>query len=92
LRNKVAQTQKHLEGLQPGGDTFCYWMLYYFDVNEGIAKDLCVIRRGDYLLYDVSLRIMDMDAGRDVMREQLGEINAPAVCRRVKWPLPESVY
>jgi hypothetical protein len=92
LKSELAQTQKHLEGLQTGGETFCYWMLYYFDVKEAIAKDLCVIRRGDYPLYDVSLRVTDMDSGRDLIREQLGEISAPAVCWRVKWPLPESVY
>jgi hypothetical protein len=92
LRSEVAETQKRLEGLQTGGDTFCYWMLYYFDVNEAIAKDLCFIRRGEFPLYDVSLRIRDMDAGRDLVQEQLGEISAPAVCWRVKWPLPESVY
>jgi hypothetical protein len=92
LRSEVAETQKRLEGLQTGGDTFCYWMLYYFDVKEGIAKDLCVIRRGEFPLYDVSLRVTDMDSGRDLIREQLGEISAFAVCWRVKWPLPESVY
>ncbi len=92
LRGEVAQTQKHLEGLQTGGDTFCYWMLYYFDVKEAIARHLCVIRRGDYPLYDVSVRVRDMDADRDLTQERLGEINAPAVCWGVKWPLPESVY
>lgn len=33
-----------------------------------------------------------MDAGRDLVQEQLGEISAPAVCWGVKWPLPESIY
>jgi hypothetical protein len=92
LRSEVAQRQKHLESLQTGGDTFCYWMLYYFDMAKAIAKDLSVIRRGDYPLYDLSLRVVDMDAGRDLVREQLGEISSPAICWRVKWPLPESVY
>lgn len=92
LRGEVAQTQKHLEGLQTGGDTFCYWMLYHFDVAKSIAQQWVVIRRGDYPLYDVQIRIMDMDAGKDVVRESLGEINAPAVYTHVKWQLPESVY
>lgn len=92
LRSEVAETQKRLEGLQTGGDTFCYWMLYYFDMTKSIAKDWVVIRRGDYPLYDVQIRIRDMDADKDVMRESLGEINAPAIFTRVAWPLPESVY
>jgi hypothetical protein len=92
LRSEVAETQKRLEGLQTGGDTFCYWMLYYFDMTKNIAKDWVVIRRGDYPLYDVQIRIRDMDADKDVMRESLGEINAPAIFTRVAWPLPESVY
>jgi hypothetical protein len=92
LRNEVAQTQEHLESLQTGGDTFCYWMLYYFDMTKNIGKDWVVIRRGDYPLYDVQIRIRDMYANKDVMRENLGEINAPAIFTRVAWQLPESVY
>lgn len=92
LRSEVAQTQKHLEGLQTGGDTFCYWMLYHFDMTKNIAKDWVVIRRGDYPLYDVSIRIYDVDTKRDVANEKLGEINAPAIYTLVKWPLRESVH
>jgi hypothetical protein len=33
-----------------------------------------------------------MDADKDVMRENLGEINAPAIFTYVAWQLPESVY
>ncbi len=40
----------------------------------------------------LDLRVRDMDADRDLTQERLGEINAPAVCWGVKWPLPESVY
>jgi hypothetical protein len=92
LKSEVAQTQKHLEGLQTGGDTFCYWMLYYFDMAKNFAKDWVVIKRGDYPLYEVQIRITDMDANKDVMRENLGEINAPAIYTHVAWQLPESVY
>jgi hypothetical protein len=67
-------------------------MLYYFDMTKGIGKDFCVIRRGDYPLYDVRIRIRDMDANKDVVNENLGEINAPAIFTRVAWQLPESVY
>jgi hypothetical protein len=92
LKSEVAQSQKHLEGLQTGGDTFCYWMLYHFDITKDIAQQWVVIRHGDYPLYDVSIRIRDMDVEADVASEKLGEINAPAIYRLVKWPMQESVY
>lgn len=92
LRNEAAQAQKRLEGLQTGGDTFCYWMLYHFDMTKAIAQNFVIIRRGDYPLYDVRFRIMDMDANTDVMKRQWGELNSPADYLILQWPLPESVY
>lgn len=92
LKSELAQRQKHLEYLQTGGDTFCYWMLYYFDMKEAIAKDWVVIRKGNYPLYDVRTRITDMDLGGDVVNEHLGEINSPAVHKHVQWHLRPFVY
>lgn len=92
LKDDIAQSQKHLEGLQTGGDTFCYWMLYHFDMTKALARNFVVIRIGDYPLYDVRQRIRDMDAGRDVLTQNWGEINSPADFLIVKWPLPESAY
>jgi hypothetical protein len=51
-----------------------------------------IIRKGDYPLYDVRIRIRDMDVSRDVFERPLGEINAQADYLIVKWPLPSSVY
>jgi hypothetical protein len=92
LRSEVTQAQKRLEGLQTGGETFCYWMLYDFDMTRALARNFVVIRQGDYPLYDVRIRIRDMDAGKDVLEENWGEINSPADYRIVEWALPPSVY
>jgi hypothetical protein len=92
LKDEIARSQRHIEGLQTGGDTFCYWMLYHFDMTKAVARNFVVIRRGDYPLYDVRLRIRDMDANRDVFSRNWGEINSPADYLIVEWPLPESVY
>lgn len=92
IKNEVFLAQKHLEAVQTGGDTFCYWMLYNFDIVQSIARDFVIIRCGQHPLYDVRLRIRDMNANRDIMSRQWGEINAPADYLNVKWTLTESVY
>jgi hypothetical protein len=89
----IVSMHQRLEGLQTGGDTFAYWMLYNFDVTENVARDFVVIRQGKYPLYNFGLRIRDMDANRDVFNRSWGEISAPAESLpRVKWALPPSVY
>lgn len=92
LKSEVLQAQKRLEDFQTGGDTFCYWMLYHFDMAKAIAKNFVVVRHGDYPLYDVRMRIRDMDADKDMLNRQWGEINSPADFLIVEWPLPPSVY
>jgi hypothetical protein len=67
-------------------------MLYHFDIQELLARNFVVIRRGEYTLYDVRIRIRDMDTGKDVLEQSLGEINAPAIYQIVKWSLTPSVY
>ena len=81
LRSEVAETQKRLEGLQTGGDTFCYWMLFYFDMTKNIAKDWVVIRRGDYPLYDVhTWEILPGDSlVRKIFDEGIGQAEAVIV-------------
>lgn len=83
---------KQLQGVLTGGDSFCYWMLYHFDIVKCLARNFVIIRRGDFPLYDVRLRIVDMDANKDIMENHWGEINAPADYRFVEWPLPEEIY
>jgi hypothetical protein len=92
VSSEIADMQKRLEGLQTGGDTFAYWMLYHFDINENIARDFVIIRKGQYPLYDLRVRIHDMDASRDVFNRSWGEISAPAEFFHVRWLLPPSVY
>lgn len=99
LRQEVASAKdavlaftKHLEGVHTGGNTFCYWMLYNFDLSQNIARDFVIIRQGEYPLYDVRVRIRDMDANKDIMQRQWGEINSPADYLIVRWPLPLSIY
>ena len=91
LRNEISKMQQRLEGLQTGGDSFCYLMLYHFDLQKNIAQNLVVIRKGQYPLYDVRLRIVNMSSGGELTR-QWGEISAPAEFNLVKWPLTPNEY
>lgn len=81
-----------LEALQTGGDTYAYVMLYHFDMTANIAQNFVVIRKGEFPLYDVRIRLHDLDSSVDVLNLNHGELNSPADYSMVKWPLPESVY
>lgn len=91
LRDEITKMQLRLEGLQTGGNTFCYLMLYYFDISLRIAQNFVVIRKGEYPMYDVRLRIVNMNNGQEIAR-QWGEISAPAEYNMVKWPLNSREY
>ena len=67
-------------------------MLYHFDMTRALARNFVVIRQGVYPLYEVRIRIRDMDAGEDVLVKKWGEINSPADYLTVEWQLPPSVY
>jgi hypothetical protein len=92
LRDEMLAAQKRLESLQTGGDSFCYFMLYHFDMDRSVAQNLAVIRKGEFPLYDVRVRICDMDASTDILDRPWGELNAPADVMFVKWPLRPSLY
>lgn len=82
-----------IQNLQTGGNSFCYWMLYHFDMNANIAQQFVVIRKGDFPLYDVRLRIVDMDSKKQLLERPWGEVNAPADFQLLKWSLkPEQYY
>jgi hypothetical protein len=81
-----------LEALQTGGDTYAYVMFYHFDLDLNIARNFVVIRNGEYPLYDLRIRIMDMVRGVGVLEGSLGELNSAADYKLVEWPLPPSVY
>jgi hypothetical protein len=91
LRNEISKMQQRLEGVQTGGDSFCYLMLYHFDLQKNIAQNLVVILQGQYPLYDVRLRIVNMNSGVELTK-QWGEISAPAEYNFVKWPLSPNEY
>lgn len=91
LQGNLEKMHSHLAGLQTGGNSFCYLMLYHFDLHQKIAQNFVVIRKGDYPLYDVRLRIMNLATRQEVQR-QWGEISAPAEYQLVKWPLQPSEY
>ena len=91
LRDELSKMQHRLEGLQTGGDSFCYLMLYHFDLQRNIAQNLVVVRKGQYPLYDVRLRILNMD-NREEVSKHCGEISAPAEFSLVKWPLSPHDY
>lgn len=91
VKDEISCMQQHLEGLQTGGDSFCYWMLYHFDLSKNIARNFVVIKVGKYPLYDVRIRILDMRS-KSQFTKQWGEINAPADFKIVEWPLEHIIY
>ncbi|WP_437930148.1 hypothetical protein WMF37_13255 [Sorangium sp. So ce291] len=92
LKHEVVEAQDRVIGFQTGGSSFCYWMLYHFDLDRNIARNFGLIRRGEFPLYDVRFRIRDMDAGKDVANKNWGEMNSPADFIFVEWPLHPSIY
>jgi hypothetical protein len=92
IKAELDKGHERLIGFQTGGDTFCYWMLYEFDLSLNIGKWFTVIKKGEYPLYDLSIRIRDMDVGKDIYSVKWGELNAPAQYKGVYWRLPHSVY
>ena len=52
-------------------------MLYHFDMTRALARNFVVIRQGVYPLYEVRIRIRDINAGEDVLVKKWGEINSP---------------
>lgn len=88
----AGSSTRHLEDLLTGGDTFCYAMLYHFDLKAQVARNFVVTRVGDFPLFDVRIRIRDLDLERDILQEHWGEINSPASFNIVEWPLRDHVY
>ncbi len=89
VKNMLADVQN----TQTGGDSFCYWMLFHFDMIANIAQQYCIIRVGRYVLHDVRYRIIDRMSLQTVVPDtNWGEINSPADYLSLKWPLSESAY
>ena len=87
--------QEQLQGMITGGDSYCYLMLAYFDLEKNIAKNIGVLRLGKYPLYDVRMRIVDMHTNEE-WQIPVGEISGGGTARAVwlpgHWPMKESVY
>lgn len=90
--NELDKRFKHLEGLQTGGSTFCYSMLYHFDLKQNIAQNFCIIKSGEFPLYDLRYRVWDVSASKDILHNSHGELNSPADYYMVKWGLTNRVY
>jgi hypothetical protein len=92
LREEMLAIQKRIEDVQTGGDSFCYFMLYHFDLNLSIAQNIVVIRKGEFPLYDLRIRVMDIDTSQDVFKKTWGEMNSPADFLLGQWSLTPTVY
>ena len=92
LLNQIAINQKRLEDLQTGGDSYCYVMFYNFDLKESIARDFVVTRKGEFPLYDLRFRIVDMETSKTIFERPWGEHNSPADFLLVKWKLAAETY
>ncbi|MEJ7811639.1 MAG: hypothetical protein WKG32_14600 [Gemmatimonadaceae bacterium] len=99
LRNDLLVFQRRIEGIQTGGDSFCQFMLYDFDLKSSFARNIVVIRHGEFPLHDLRIRVVDMDAGKasstapqDVFNRAWGELNAPADYITGRWPLTADIY
>ncbi|WP_433664706.1 hypothetical protein ACQPW1_22685 [Nocardia sp. CA-128927] len=75
-----------------GGDTYAYFMLYHFDLDEAVARNFVIIKSGEYPLYNVTLRIVDMDTNQQQYAEAWGDLDAPAYYRLGKWSLKGENY
>lgn len=62
-------------------------------MQKNIAQQYSVIRKGEFPLYDLRLRIVDRDLpGPEIFNDNLGELNSPAVFRHVQWHLRPDMY
>lgn len=87
FHSEQMQTTQKLESLITGGDSFCYFMVYNFDMNKNSGIPT-FIKLGSYPLYDVSVRVTELFFyGGDKLeisnyperRFAIGNINLPAV-------------
>lgn len=89
---ELLAAQQRLEHIQTGGTTFCYFMLYHFDMVLEIAQQFAVIKQGEFPLYDLHVRIMDMDTSRDVYQQMWGGLNSVAGFLPARWELRAENY
>lgn len=81
-----------------GGNSYCYFMLYYFDLQQEVAKQAVVIKNEEYPLYNAHITVTDVDTGQTLMDSNLGEISGggksgtAALWWNVAWKLRPSIH
>lgn len=92
IKDEISESESRITAYQTGGESYCYWMLYDFDLEKDIAQQFVIIKKGDFPLYDLRVRIMDMDGNREILEKRWGEMSAPAEFLTMNWPLNDRVY
>jgi hypothetical protein len=95
VQSAIEASRTQDNGWVTGGDFYCYFMLYWFDLDKSIAKSEAIIRDGKYPLYDVGVDIVDRDTQKRV-HQYIGEISGGGSHRAlnydVAWHLADSMY
>lgn len=96
---EIIARMDRLESVHTGGDTFCYVMLYDFNLAKEIARNFATIKVGEFNLYDLHMRIVTfpdpadtMNRPMEVMNRELGEHHSPAWAALVEWPLRDRFF
>ena len=79
----------NIAGLITGGDSFCYLMLYWFDMENRKARQIVFIKEGSYPLRELSVRVVNLEDNKEHYFN-LGTMSAPAVYVHGHWELGKS--
>ncbi|MFW6114543.1 MAG: hypothetical protein ACOC7K_02270 [bacterium] len=71
VADDLAQNTQQLLANVLGGDSYCYVSVPQIDQEKNIAW-LLLVNGGDYPLYDVSIRLVDLDLFEGIMRNSAG--------------------
>jgi nucleoside phosphorylase len=92
VRTSAAQPEpgpSRVESLVTGGDSFAYCQIN----ADRTGGALSIVKIGEFPLYGLSLRIVDIEAGlRDLFRRDYQEINAPAITGPLPFRLGDAGY
>jgi hypothetical protein len=86
LAKRQEVSLNNIASLITGGDSFCYLMLFWFDMENHLARQIAFIKVGQHPLREVSVRIYDL-ATRQTRGLQLGTITSVAVQVPGHWDL-----
>jgi hypothetical protein len=95
INNTDKSAQEELQNLITGGDSFCLFLLAWFDVEKNIAKNIAVGRIGKYAAHDVRLRIVNMH-NQEEKHVYVGELGGGGTARSIElpgvWALTDNCY